>query len=54
MQPKDRLAAAQWLAGVAGLVPAKVPIGSPPQERPKPTTDKPLSELTDQELFGTA
>ena len=53
VQPKDRLAAAQWLAGVAGLVPAKVPIGPSPQERPRLTTDKPLSELTDEELFAT-
>ena len=49
VQPKDRLAAAQWLAGVAGLVPVKVPTAPPAPAR---TAHIDVSAMTDEELFG--
>jgi len=48
VQPKDRLAAAQWLAGVAGLVPVKVPTAPPAPAR---STAIDYSKMTDEELF---
>jgi transposase-like protein len=49
---KDRLNAAQWLAGLAGVLPADKPV-----ERSEPGTDKlyggrPLHELSDEELLA--
>lgn len=49
---KDRLNASQWLAGLAGVLPAIKPV-----ERPQPTNGnlhggRPLHELTDEELLA--